>query len=139
LPDGVFDNALFAYYEDVDLAWRLGRLGWRHLYVPSAVAHHERRGPGSKPRSIAARAFTNRYRVWYKNETFKRFCTYAPVCVPWEIARLARLARRDPKLAWAIFGQLWQRDAIPAGATSCDKNNNKPDSCAGASQRTNAA
>jgi GT2 family glycosyltransferase len=40
--DEFFDNDFFAYKEDVDLAWRLKRLGWSALYVPSAVAYHYR-------------------------------------------------------------------------------------------------
>ena len=29
------------YFEDVDLAERLGRRGWLHVYVPSAIVTHE--------------------------------------------------------------------------------------------------
>ena len=37
---GLFDERLFLYYEDFDLAWR-GRLrGWRYVYVPTSVARH---------------------------------------------------------------------------------------------------
>ena len=53
---GGLDETLFAYYEDVDLAWQLGNRGWRHLYRPEVVARHERRGPDEKPAAIAARA-----------------------------------------------------------------------------------
>jgi N-acetylglucosaminyl-diphospho-decaprenol L-rhamnosyltransferase len=38
---GGFDPAFFMYFEDVDLALRLGRRGWLHVYVPSAVVTHE--------------------------------------------------------------------------------------------------
>lgn len=92
----VFDEDLFAYFEDVDLAWRLRRAGWRHLYEPGALAHHARRGADEKPTAIAARAFFNRYLVWLKNESWWRFCLYAPVAIPWECARLLRLFRRHP-------------------------------------------
>jgi N-acetylglucosaminyl-diphospho-decaprenol L-rhamnosyltransferase len=37
---GGFDPAYFMYFEDVDLAERLGRRGWLHVYVPSAVVTH---------------------------------------------------------------------------------------------------
>ena len=94
----VFDEDLFAYFEDVDLAWRLRRAGWRHLYNPRAVAHHARRGSDAKPASIAGRAFFNRYLIWLKNESLWRFCLYAPIALPWEGARLWRLLRRHP--AW---------------------------------------
>jgi GT2 family glycosyltransferase len=93
-----FDATLFAYYEDVDLAWRLGRQGWTHLYVPAAVAIHGRRGPQQKPRSIAAQAFRNRYRVWRKNEPLGRFIMYAPIALAWEAARLTKLCWRNPHL-----------------------------------------
>jgi N-acetylglucosaminyl-diphospho-decaprenol L-rhamnosyltransferase len=38
---GGFDPAYFMYFEDVDLADRLGRRGWLHVYAPSAVVTHE--------------------------------------------------------------------------------------------------
>ena len=40
---GVFDSDFFLYREDADLSWRLQNLGWKCLYVPSAVAYHRRR------------------------------------------------------------------------------------------------
>jgi N-acetylglucosaminyl-diphospho-decaprenol L-rhamnosyltransferase len=38
---GGFDPAFFMYFEDVDLALRLGRRGWLHVYVPTAIVTHE--------------------------------------------------------------------------------------------------
>jgi N-acetylglucosaminyl-diphospho-decaprenol L-rhamnosyltransferase len=38
---GGFDPAYFMYFEDVDLAERLGRRGWLHIYAPTAVVVHE--------------------------------------------------------------------------------------------------
>ena len=38
---GGFDPGYFMYFEDVDLAARLGRRGWQHVYVPSALVVHE--------------------------------------------------------------------------------------------------
>lgn len=38
---GGFDPGYFMYFEDVDLAERLGRAGWLHVYAPSAVVIHE--------------------------------------------------------------------------------------------------
>jgi N-acetylglucosaminyl-diphospho-decaprenol L-rhamnosyltransferase len=37
---GYFDD-FFLYYEDIDLAWRLWRLGWRVRYVPTSVVRHK--------------------------------------------------------------------------------------------------
>jgi GT2 family glycosyltransferase len=38
----VLDEQFFAYKEDVDLAWRLQRLGWTAWYAPDALAWHAR-------------------------------------------------------------------------------------------------
>jgi N-acetylglucosaminyl-diphospho-decaprenol L-rhamnosyltransferase len=38
---GGFDPGYFMYFEDVDLARRLDRRGWLHVYVPTAVITHE--------------------------------------------------------------------------------------------------
>jgi N-acetylglucosaminyl-diphospho-decaprenol L-rhamnosyltransferase len=38
---GGFDPGYFMYFEDVDLAERLGRRGWLHVYVPTALVVHE--------------------------------------------------------------------------------------------------
>jgi GT2 family glycosyltransferase len=38
-----FDEDFFAYREDADLAWRAQLMGWKCLYVPTAVAWHVRR------------------------------------------------------------------------------------------------
>lgn len=35
-----FDEGYFMYFEDVDLGWRIGRLGYRNVYEPEAVATH---------------------------------------------------------------------------------------------------
>jgi GT2 family glycosyltransferase len=37
---GLFDESYFAYYEDVDLAWRARLMGWRCVYVPEAQVYH---------------------------------------------------------------------------------------------------
>ena len=40
LQAGGFDKEFFAYYEDVDLGWRLWSQGKRILFEPGAVIHH---------------------------------------------------------------------------------------------------
>src|SRR5690606_23861242 len=37
---GFFDEKYFAYYEDVDLSFRMQLAGWRVFYDPSALAYH---------------------------------------------------------------------------------------------------
>jgi GT2 family glycosyltransferase len=38
---GGFDETLFMYYEDVDVAWRLQIAGWPAMYAPGAVVFHQ--------------------------------------------------------------------------------------------------
>lgn len=40
LDVGGFDEDYFAYFEDVDLGWRLWLLGYRVRFAPEAVVHH---------------------------------------------------------------------------------------------------
>ena len=59
---GLFDERLFLYYEDTDLAWR-GRLaGWRHVYSPRAVVRH-RHAQSSGVGSDVFRFHTERNRI----------------------------------------------------------------------------
>ena len=41
---GGFDDRFFAFFEDVDLGWRLWMLGHRVLYVPTSIAYHRHHG-----------------------------------------------------------------------------------------------
>ncbi len=46
---GIFDERFGSYKEDVDLAWRLNRAGWKAVFTPQAVAWHGRGvGKGDK-------------------------------------------------------------------------------------------
>lgn len=45
---GGFDEDYFAYYEDVDLGWRLWVLGYRVRFCPEAVAYHRHNGTSSR-------------------------------------------------------------------------------------------
>lgn len=67
LAGELFDEAFFAYYEDLDLAWRARVLGCRFLYQPEALAEHSRKNPIFHGRQVEARAFANRYLALIKN------------------------------------------------------------------------
>jgi GT2 family glycosyltransferase len=59
---GLFDERLFLYYEDTDLAWR-GRLrGWSYRYVPESVVRHHH-AQSSVAWSPTFRYYTERNRV----------------------------------------------------------------------------
>lgn len=65
----VYDEDLFAYWEDVDLDWRLQLRGWRACYAPDAHAWHERGGAGPRRSALVERLnFSNRFLVVLKND-----------------------------------------------------------------------
>lgn len=60
----VFDEDLFAYFEDVDLDWRAALRGWEAWYEPAAVATHVRRGAlPDRPRFVEELNWSNRLLV----------------------------------------------------------------------------
>ncbi len=71
---GGFDPEYFMFFEDVDLGDRLGRAGWRNVYVPQArVTHVGGVSWRSRPEPMirahhasAARYLTGRYARWYQ-------------------------------------------------------------------------
>ncbi len=58
----VFDNDLFAFFEDVDLDWRLKARGWQAWYAPDAIGRHERGGEGPRRSRLVERLS---YRNWF--------------------------------------------------------------------------
>lgn len=58
---GGFDAALWMYMEDVDLAWRLQRLGWRSIYAPEARIYHQLSATGG---GVLASYYTGRNTLW---------------------------------------------------------------------------
>src|ERR1039458_5230115 len=56
---GGFDEAYFAYYEDIDWAFRAQLLGFRCRYVPSAILYH--RGSATLGRGMSE---FNGYHLW---------------------------------------------------------------------------
>jgi len=53
LEAGGFDESFFAYYEDLDLGWRLWALGYKTVYAPKSIAYHKHfstwsRSPGPR-------------------------------------------------------------------------------------------
>ena len=88
-PDGqVFAESFFAYREDAELAWRMQWRGWRCLYVPTAVAVHER---GLRPESRRSRHAELVNRLSVRNRFLLRaHCAdlgWHLRCLPWWLLR----------------------------------------------------
>ncbi|MDQ7028364.1 MAG: glycosyltransferase family 2 protein [Ardenticatenia bacterium] len=46
---GLFDERFGSYLEDVDVAWRAQRAGWRCVYTPQAIVYHKVSATGGGP------------------------------------------------------------------------------------------
>ena len=117
-----YDEAFFAYKEDVDIAWRMKRMGMKSAFVPSAIAWHHRRAP-SHPKFGWLKSFTTRYKkpdfvnfLSTRNHTWLLFkhlqpsdlFFHAPWIIPYEFAKLiaALLSLSSLKGYLATFGGL---------------------------------
>ena len=116
----VFDERLFAYYEDVDLAWRARRAGYSARFVPEAIGWHVRAGSDlvrTRPRdparrAIAARAHANRLLVLAKNERLGDLLRDLPWLVGYEAARQVYVLATQPRLFAQALAHL-ARDLLP--------------------------
>lgn len=126
-----FDEDFFAYYEDVDLAWRARRLGWKAVCVPDAVAYH-RRGAAQigVPLSVRRLMFRNRYFVLLKNDTCTDVARVLPVFLLFESLRHLKLLVTVPRLLlqWPVIIQylpvmLRKRRLIREKRTLATRNN----------------
>ena len=72
LSGQVFDPAFFMYKEDIDLAIRLQRAGWRTVYFPQATVLHCRGWKADRramPAWTRRRSLVNEWRIWLRGWT----------------------------------------------------------------------
>ncbi|MFJ2300194.1 glycosyltransferase family 2 protein [Oerskovia paurometabola] len=70
---GGFDDRLFLYYEDTDLSWRMRARGWRVVYEPRAVAHHQH--------SASSGSSSPLFRYYNTRNSLVVFSRHAPAAV----------------------------------------------------------
>lgn len=76
---GFFDKNFFAYYEDVDICFRLQLKGYRAYYQPKAIAWHKIGATSSKlPGFVAYHSTKNTLFVPLKNLPFSLLIRFAP-------------------------------------------------------------
>jgi GT2 family glycosyltransferase len=81
---GLFDEAFLAYYEDLDLAWRIRLAGWEARFAPRAIVHHKfsaSYGSGNPMRVYLC----ERNRIWNFVQNYP--WRYAGMAIPWNFAR----------------------------------------------------
>jgi GT2 family glycosyltransferase len=107
----VFDEDFFMYKEDVDLAWRLRRLGWSAWYEPRAVAWHARGAGAGRPSSVVdvirsdrlipqwikSTSWRNHRLMQLKNETVGDYLRDLPWIARREVLSLGFMTLVDPR------------------------------------------
>jgi GT2 family glycosyltransferase len=86
---GLFDEAFFAYLEDVDLAWRAQWAGWKALFVPTARVLHFHSGTG-KEGSYFKNWHLGRNKIWVvaKNYPWPQMLWYLPIVLLYDLASI---------------------------------------------------
>jgi hypothetical protein len=116
-----FDEAFFAFGEDLDLAWRGRRLGWRAAYRHRAVGYHARggttegrvgmrRGAAFLARSPEARfhLLKNRYLCILRNDTLAGYARNLPFVLARDLAVLGLALCVAP----GALARLWRERAV---------------------------
>jgi GT2 family glycosyltransferase len=88
---GAFPEHFKAYFDDVDVAFRLQRAGFKTIYEPRArVLHRVSASYGSPGRQLLEQMSCNEERVFWRNMPLRAW----PRAVPWHLAVLAGKAAR---------------------------------------------
>ena len=111
-----FDESFFAFYEDLDLAWRAQRRGWKAVYRHRAVALHERGGSASRApglRRIAAflghrpevrlHMLKNRYLTILRNDSVAGYLRNLPFIWGRDLATLGLVLLTGPGLLLRLW------------------------------------
>lgn len=97
LDAGGFDPRFFAYYEDVDLGWRMWVKGWDVVLVPSSVVYHRHHGTGVRLRRDQVELLLTRNALMtvVKNLGDSRLAAYLPILLLAEADRLRTMSNVD--------------------------------------------
>ena len=115
---GLFDENFFAYYEDVDLAWRGRRAGWRCVYAPDAHVRHWHSATGEKtPRLKTYLIGRNKFWNFIKNYSRPKILLILPLYLVYDslAAVVQTIHLRHPApihgrlQAWLTIRYIWSR------------------------------
>ncbi len=107
---GGFDGLFFTYFEETDLCWRVWKVGYKVLYIPTAIVHHV--GQGSLKKISYRLKFheaKGRIALLIKHYTVLDIFRYVPFLLGLSLFNVAyHIAKRNPFGAIAIIrGSFW--------------------------------
>jgi GT2 family glycosyltransferase len=88
---GYFDERFFFLVEDVDIAWRAQKKGYKALYCPELIAFHSGGSSGFDKKARQYLCFRNRYYSIAKNEGVSRYCRRVVPLLLYDLPRLIYL------------------------------------------------
>jgi GT2 family glycosyltransferase len=120
-----FDEAFFAYYEDLDVAWRAQRRGWRAAYRHRAVGYHLRgatlasratarrfRGLLDRDPALRHHLVKNRHLTILRNDSPWRVLRDLPFILSRDLVMLGLVAATSP----GVLSRLWRSRDLYARA-----------------------
>ena len=108
---GGFPADFGAYFEDVDLAWRIQRAGFRCLYEPAAVVWHRIGSSYRKRRTLIEGQSRNEERVYWRN--VQRIWRMLPRHAVVLAAKAVRRVQEGTVIPWAV-GRLRAFAEVPS-------------------------
>jgi len=99
-----FDENFFAYYDDLDLGWRIQLSGYENGYTPNARAYHIRGGSGAEAKffrksyDMQKITLRNRYLMLIKNLSLANLFYFFPFFFLSELMLLTYIFVRSPRL-----------------------------------------
>jgi GT2 family glycosyltransferase len=97
---GSFPEEFGAYFEDVDLAWRIRRAGFRAVYEPRSVVWHRVGSSYRRRRALLERQSQNEERVFWRNvpDVWRMLPRHAAVLA----GKALRRVREGTLIPWAV-------------------------------------
>lgn len=110
---GGFNENFFAYYEDVDIAWRAKRAGWHCIYVPDSIVYHSYSGTSRQGSSFKA-FLLSRNRLWLllRNASAHQLLRYLPRIVAYDLGVIVVTFIRQRSLA-PLLGKVGALGKLP--------------------------
>jgi GT2 family glycosyltransferase len=100
LEEVPFEESFFAYYEDVDVAWRARMRGWRCMYAPGAVITHHHSATARHGSTFKCHwSGRNRIRVLARNATRGQLVRYGLAMLAFDLAYVGFVLVRERTVA----------------------------------------